>query len=126
VAVRPIAASPTRTGDPNLFGDVTYAYQSYRNSYPGEYGERNQLRYPAFFGWDIGLYKSFNLPWESAKVVFRWEAFNVLNRQAFTGIANRRLATDPYLGAAPPADWGRFTGIQGEPRSMQFALRIEF
>lgn len=125
-AVRSISESPTRTGNPNLFSDVTYAYQSYRNSYPGEYGERNILRYPDFFGWDIGLYKSFNLPWEGAKVIFRWEAFNVLNRQAFTGLANRRLATDPYLGAAPPADWGRFTGIQGDPRSMQFALRIEF
>lgn len=126
VAVRPIAASATRTGDPNLFSDPTYAYQSYRNSYPGEYGERNQLRYPSFFGWDVGLYKSFALPWEGTRIVFRWEAFNVMNHQSFTTLANRRLATDPYLGAAPPADWGRFTSIQGEPRSMQFALRIEF
>ncbi len=73
----------------------------------------------------MGLYKSFNLPWEGSKVVFRWETFNVTNTQAFTTLANRRLGTDPYLGT-PAADWGRFTGIQGDARVMQFALRIEF
>ncbi len=125
-AVRPIEASATRTGDPNLFSNPTAAYQSYRNSYPGEYGERNQLRYPSFFGWDMGVYKGFALPWEGTRVVFRWETFNVFNRQAFTTLANRRLATDPFLGGVPPADWGRFTNIQGSPRVMQFALRIEF
>jgi hypothetical protein len=46
VAVRPIAASPTRTGDPNLFSDATYAYQSYRLSYPGEYGETEPTPLP--------------------------------------------------------------------------------
>ena len=110
-AIRPIEASPTRTGDPNLFADPVAAYRSYRNSYPGEYGERNHLRYPNYFVLDMGLYKSFNLPWEGSKVVFRWETFNVTNTQAFTGLASRALAQDPYLGT-PAAAWGRFTGIQ--------------
>ena len=124
-AIQPVESSATRTGDPNLFSDPVATYRSYRNSFPGEYGERNILRYPNYFTLDMGLYKSFNLPWEGSKVVFRWETFNVTNTQKFTGLANRRLAQDPFNGT-PPADWGRFNAIQGEPRVMQFALRIEF
>jgi len=29
VAIRPLESSPTRTGDPNIFSDPTFAYQSY-------------------------------------------------------------------------------------------------
>src|SRR5262249_21934422 len=57
VAIRPIESSPTRTGNPNIFGDPTYAYQSYRSPYPGEFGDRNTIRYPGFIGLDAGLYK---------------------------------------------------------------------
>lgn len=126
VAIRPIVTSPTRTGDPNLFGDPTYAYQSYRNAYPGEYGDRNTLRYPGFIGLDAGLYKSFKLPGEGRKITFRWEVFNVTNTQRFTGIARIGVPQDPNLGLTPPSDWGKFTGIQGSPRQQQFALRFEF
>ena len=40
VAIRPLKTSPTRTGDPNLFEDPLYAYQSYRHPSPGEQGDR--------------------------------------------------------------------------------------
>jgi hypothetical protein len=72
--------------------------------------------------------KSFRLPWEGKQVVFRWDTFNLTNTQRFTGVIsdNRRLGRDPYLGGTPSADFGKFTRIQGTPRVMQFALRIEF
>ncbi len=126
VAIRKLESSPTRTGDPNLFSDPTFAYQSYRNARPGESGERNLLRYPGFIVLDTGLYKAFNLPWEGSRVVFRWETFNISNTQHFIGLSNRRLAQDPFLNKTPPSDWGKFNDIQGSPRVMQFALRIEF
>jgi hypothetical protein len=126
VATRPLQASPTRTGDPNIFSDPTFAYQSYRGPYPGEFGDRNTIRYPGFFGLDAGLYKAFNLPGEGRRLVFRWEVFNVTNTQPFTGIANFGLAQNPNLGLTPPTDFGKFTGTQGNPRQQQFALRIEF
>lgn len=124
--VRPLETSPTRTGDPNLFSDPTYAYQSYRNAYPGEVGDRNTLRYPGFIGLDAGLYKSFKLPGEGRRLTFRWEVFNVTNTQHFTGISTISIPQDPNLGLTPPATWGKFTGIQGSPRQQQFALRLEF
>jgi hypothetical protein len=126
VAIRPLQSSPTRTGDPNIFSDPTIAYQSYRGPYPGEFGDRNTIRYPGFFGLDAGLYKAFNLPGEGRRLVFRWEVYNVTNTQPFTGIASFGLAQNPNLGLKPSADFGKFTGTQGNPRQQQFALRIEF
>jgi hypothetical protein len=128
VAIRPVKATPTRTGDPNLFSDPVAAYRSYRNAYPGESGDRNILRLPSYVQFDSGVMKSFRLPWEGKQVVFRWDTFNLTNTQRFTGVIsdNRRLGRDPYLGGTPSADFGKFTRIQGTPRVMQFALRIEF
>ena len=132
VAIRELTASPTRTGDPNLFSDPTYAYQSYRNAYPGEYGNRNVLRYPSLFNIDLGLYKGFAIT-EKIKLTFRAEAFNVTNTQHFTGISSLGLIRDPFTsqtpgGAAPapPSTFGKFTGTQGSPRVFQFALRLDF
>lgn len=126
VALRTLSSSPTRTGDPNLFSDPTEAFRSYRNALPGEAGDRNILRDPSFFTMDAGLYKSFLLPREKGKIIFRWEVFNVTNSQQFTNIASFGLPVDPFRGGTPAADFGRFTGTQGSPRIMQFALRYEF
>ena len=132
VAIRELKATPTRTGDPNLFSDPTYAYQSYRNANPGEYGNRNVLRLPSLFNIDLGLYKSFTVT-EKIKLTFRTEAFNVTNTQHFTGISTFGLVRDPFTsqtpgGTAPvpPSTFGKFTGTQGNPRVFQFALRVDF
>ncbi len=128
VAIRPLKTSPTRTGDPNAFSDPVAAYRSYRNAYPGEIGDRNQLRGMSFVQLDTGVMKIFDLPWEDTRVVFRWDVFNLTNTQRFSGVlaANRLLGRDPYADGVPSADFGKFTRILGTPRVMQFALRIEF
>jgi hypothetical protein len=125
--IRPLDASPTRTGDPNLFSDTEAAYSSYRNPYPGEIGDRNLLRDPGYFAFDFGLYKRFALPWEGKGVVFRWEVFNLTNTQRFTDVIGLGIGVDPFLTPTDASsDFGRFTNIQGSPRQMQFALRFEF
>lgn len=123
--IKSLETSPTRTGDPNLFKDPVAAYQSYRNAYPGEAGDRNVLREPNYVRFDMGLQKEFKLT-ERIRSQFRWETFNVTNTQPFTTLSNRTLDADPYLGGSPNADFGKFTAIQTTPRVMQFALRIEF
>lgn len=113
-------------GVPNLFLNPTQAYQSYRTPYPGESGDRNQLRYPGFFNLDAGLSKSFTMPWnEGQKIQFRWETFNVTNSAQFTGLAGRALGYNPSKGL-PASTFGNFTGTQGSSRVMQFALRYDF
>jgi hypothetical protein len=125
--IRSLIATPTRTGDPNLFGDPEAAYTSYRNPRPGEIGDRNVLRDPGYVAVDFGLYKQFALPWEGKSVVFRWEVFNLTNTQHFTDVIGLGVGREPFQNPGDtPSDFGRFTNIQGAPRQMQFALRIEF
>ena len=127
VRIRTLNASPTRTGDPNLFTDTESAYTSYRNPFPGEIGDRNLLRDPGYAAFDFGLYKRFALPWEGKSAVFRWEVFNLTNTQRFTDVIGLGVGVDPFLNPTDtPLDFGRFTSIQGSARQMQFALRIEF
>jgi hypothetical protein len=115
----------------NVFADPAAAYQSYRNARPGETGERNVLRGPGYSALDLGLSKTFGMPWsENHKLQFRWEVFNVTNTQYFAADNFTRstfgLNPDPQLGEAS-ADFGKiFTDIQGAPRRMQFGLRYSF
>jgi carboxypeptidase family protein len=137
VRVQPVQSSPTSNGpdgQPNVFSDPTAVYQSFRNARPGEVGDRNVLRAPGYISLDMGLYKSFKLPWEGHALQFRWEVFNVTNTQRFDGltIADLSLDVDPFRGGSPTSDFGRFTSTQAPlnetkaGRVMQFALRYTF
>jgi Carboxypeptidase regulatory-like domain len=137
VRVRPVQSSPTANGSsgtPNLFSDPIAAYRSFRPARPGEVGDRNVLRAPGYIALDMGLYKSFKLPWEGHALQFRWEVFNVTNTQRFEGatISDLSLGSDPFLGGNPNSDFGRFTSTQTPlnetkaGRVMQFALRYTF
>lgn len=118
---------------PNLFSNVLAAYRSFRSPFPGETGDRNQLRLPSFFTLDSGLYKTFNSPLgENHKIQIRWEVFNVTNTARMGGVASdgsvlavTSLGYQPNKGN-PPASWGNFTAQQGTPRVMQFAIRYDF
>lgn len=130
VRIRPIQSCPTRgeNGEaPSLFGcDRDYAYQSWRNAKPGETGDRNVIRLPGYVSLDMGLAKSFKMPWsENHQLQLRIEAFNVTNTQRFGSTANQQIEIDPQANNAP-SDWWNFTNIQGSPRVIQFGLRYSF
>jgi hypothetical protein len=125
---------PDRSNTPKLFGacDLKAIYQSFRNAYPGETGPRNYLRAPGYMNGDMGLSKSFDMPWnEQQKLQLRWDVFNVANYQPFGAIDTSRsgfgVARDPLRrNLTPPSNWANFTAIQGSPRQMQIALRYSF
>lgn len=122
-----VKTCPTRGG--SLFGCNTLeAYRSFRNAYPGETGERNVFRLPGFWVLDLGLGKTFDLPWENHKLQFRWEVFNVGNTQKMGSInlADYRVELDPQNATQATTNFSNFTSIQGNPRSMQFVLRYSF
>ncbi|HWP44354.1 MAG TPA: hypothetical protein VNO14_14005, partial [Blastocatellia bacterium] len=141
VRLRPIEASPTRGGGtfadgteraPNLFSDPVAAYQSFRNARAGEVGDRNVFRLPNYWTVDMGLGKSFTMPWnENHKFIFRWEVFNVANFQPMGTLLFTRdgfgLGQDPNLNE-PSVNFGNFTNIHpfAQPRVMQFGLRYQF
>ncbi len=115
----------------NIFSDPQSAFNSWRNARPGETGDRNVLRLPGYQTLDLGLSKSFTMPWsENHKLQFRWEVFNVTNVQYFNaGNISRTtwgLPQDPETATAASTFGKLYNGIQGSPRSMQFGLRYEF
>jgi hypothetical protein len=137
VRVRPVTSAPAKNvnGEPNLFRDPQAAFLSYRDPQPGEGGDRNVLRNPGYFSLDLGLYKTFKLPWENHNLTFRWEVYNLTNTQRFTLPSGEGfgLPTDPFLlGGTPPESFGKFTATQTPlnenkaGRVMQFALRHTF
>jgi hypothetical protein len=130
VRIRDISSSPCAScnnGNPNLFSNPKEAYRSFRSPRPGETGDRNLLRYPSYFVLDAGLSKSFTMPWnENHKIQFRWETFNVTNSARLTGIADFSMGLDPQRNGIPGPTFGNFTGVQGDKRVMQFAIRYDF
>lgn len=129
-AIDACVASPNG-GAPALFGcNVTAAYQSFRSARPGETGDRNVLRLPGYFVVDMGLGKTFTMPWsERHNLQVRFEAFNVTNTQRMGALVGGRtgygIVVDPF-NSAPPPNWSAFGSIQGERRVMQFGFRYEF
>jgi hypothetical protein len=143
VRTRPIQTSITANGaggSPNLFSDLQALRTSVRPAKPGETGDRNVFRGPSFSQLDMNLGKTFKMPWgENHNLQFRWEVFNVFNKQyfdensvsAFSLSPPDPYATDDDGNPAPvpsklTAGTGTLTGIRGVPRRMQFVLRYSF
>jgi hypothetical protein len=133
----PIHICPSRpaVGDPKMFGSCNSnneVYQAFRNAYPGETGPRNYLRLPGYVDMDLGLGKTFTMPWnEGHQLQIRWDAFNVTNTQHFGAIDTSRtglgVVRDPLRrGSTAPDNWTNFVQIQGSPRVMQIGARYTF
>ena len=78
-------------------------------------GSRNSLNSPATDVFDAALIKDFPIT-ENLRTEFRWEVFNVLNHPLFAAPGG-----DISTGAA-----AQITSLSGDPRVMQFALRVDF
>ena len=70
---------------------------------------------PALHNWDIAVLKNFALG-ERFKLQFRSEFYNAYNFEHFSA-PNGRVGTSTY---------GRITSTSGDPRDIQFALKLLF
>jgi len=104
-----------QNGNPSIFVN-TSASNSFADELPGHTGKRAAVRLASFFNTDMAVTKEFKLHWESQRIQFRAEAFNVFNNVNFT---------NPSLALTAPSTFGEFQGVM-DPRVMQFALRYEF
>jgi hypothetical protein len=103
------------SGNPSLFSDVSAA-NSFTDAYPGNVGSRALVRLAGMSNFDIGVAKSFPLPWEGHRIQFRAEAYNAFNNVNFI---------KPSLTLQNPATFGEYQNTT-PPREIQFALRYEF
>ncbi len=104
-----------QNGIPSVFPN-TSASSNFQDQPPEGAGTRGALRLAPIFNVDAALTKSFKLPWEGKRLTFRAEAFNLFNHANFT---------NPSLSLESPQTFGEYQGTL-EPRSMQFALRLQF
>lgn len=108
---------------PNLFSDPNNILNMVAPTLPGSDGARNVFRGPAYFATDMGVYKSFQMPWnDSQRLQFRVTAFNVFNNVNFSDVF---AALDP----TSPSTFGQISataGPRGGQREMEFAIRYEF
>jgi hypothetical protein len=107
--------------DPNqpsvqFFADRAAALAALRNPVGGEIGQRNNLRGPTFWNVDLGIAKSFRLPWEGHRIQFRADAFNAFNHNSF-GLPNANINS---------GNFGNITTSSSIPREIQFALRYDW
>lgn len=110
-------------GSVNIFGNAATAANAINDfgaDFPGQVGNRNDLRGDGFAGLDAGLDKRWKMPWaEGHSLQFRWEVFNVLNLTRFD-------VQSLNLSLTNAANFGNYSGLLTNPRTMQFALRYEF
>jgi hypothetical protein len=125
-----IVAEPSGGTGPNVFrnpgitnsSDPTAALNQFREAYPGESGERNELRGPGTLNIDVGLSKSWNIT-EAQSVKFTWENFNLTNSPRFD-VGTMQL--DANNSVSNSTSFGNFASTLSNPRVMEFALRYSF
>jgi len=84
-------------------------------SQPFGNAERNSVRSDSIYQMDVGLGKTFGLPWRESALELRLEAFNVLNKTNFRAPnANRSSAA-----------FGTITSTY-DPRQLQVGLKLNF
>jgi hypothetical protein len=92
----------------------TTAFQSVPSGTFGNSG-RNILRGPGLWNVDASLSRRFSLGGQRAAEA-RWEVFNVLNSTQF-GLPDSNISAGTF---------GAISRLAGDPRVMQFAVRVLF
>jgi hypothetical protein len=124
-----LTGPPPKTGTfilggttPNVFKDPASALKDFRQSFPGESGQRNELRGPGTFNIDAALSKSWNIT-ERQVVKFTWETFNLTNTPRFD-VGTMQLNGNNSLSNS--TSFGNFSSTLSQQRVMEFALRYIF
>ena len=108
-----------KDGDPNVFQNGPNASNAFRIAFPGESGQRNNLRGPGFLNTDMSLTKQWKIT-ESQNLKFSWEVFNLFNNVRFD-VATMAATNGSF--AANASQFGKFTKTLSTPRLMEFMLR---
>jgi hypothetical protein len=113
-------------GLPNLVGNVEgpetvdqwFNIAAFQTVTSGTFGNepRNALRGPGFQNVDLTVQRRLRVG-QRAAATLRWDVFNLFNTVNL-GLPNKDIAT--------PATFGTVSGLSGDPRIMQIAVRFTF
>ena len=110
--------NPQFFADPDAINNGLSTGTPVRLPYPGEAGERNNLRGDGYFDLDSGLSKNWKFgEWGNLK--FAWEVYNVTNTVRFDPAFIGSQLTQGNVGIAS-------VPTLSSPRRMQFSLRYDF
>jgi Carboxypeptidase regulatory-like domain len=93
---------------------------------------RNILSGPPFRNWDFSLVKDTKIGFlgEAGMLEFRVEMFNILNHPNFgspaAAVFSGQSSDLTPFSEGPTQGVGQISAMQGTPRQIQFALRVEF
>jgi hypothetical protein len=121
VATGPLKSGIHTDANGNLqyFADPTATLKNLSFPFAGNVGNRNAARGPGFFDMDMGVTKSFQMPWsEKQRLKFRWDSFNTFNHPSFNGPGSASLSDTSAFGI--------INSTASSPRVSQLALRYEF
>jgi hypothetical protein len=108
-----------KNGKLQYFSNPAAALAALGFTQAGAIGNRNVATGPGFFNFDMGVAKSFKMPWsEKQQLRFRWDSFNTLNHPSFSGPSSATLSNTSQFGI--------ITSTASAPRVMQYSLRYEF
>jgi hypothetical protein len=143
----PYNANTVITGDPNQwFNPAMFSLSPLTPSQASEQGgancpctigqlgnsARNILSGPPFRNWDFSLVKETKLGFlgEAGMLEFRVEMFNILNHPNFgspaAAVFSGQSSDLTPFSEGPTQGAGQISTMQGTPRQIQFALRVEF
>jgi hypothetical protein len=105
-------------GDVNMFQNPGTAITAFDFPFPGEVGQRNNLRGPGYFGVDMALTKAWNFT-ERQKLSFNWSVYNITNSVRFDA-----FSVLPEIDVS--GGFGKYSRTLTRPRVMEFALRYSF
>lgn len=111
--VKPVSTGTTfYQGAPYAFKDPTTAANSFDYAYPGQSGQRNNIRGEGFFDTDMNLSKTFHVVHQQTFQI-RWQVFNTFNTHRFDV---QSIQDQVDAGAS----FGQYTGLLTLPRTMEF------
>jgi Carboxypeptidase regulatory-like domain len=104
----------------NLFSNQPEAVAGFAHNLVGESGVRNAVRGDGYASTDLGLSKTWLMPWSDRQnLEFEWNVFNVGNQIRFDGQTN-------FSEIDQANTLGNYTHLFTNPRVMQFGLMYQF
>jgi hypothetical protein len=101
-------------------GSTATGVSTFRPTYAGEAGQRNNFRGPGYFGVDASLSKIWNVS-ERKTIRFAWDVFNITNSVRFDAAGSLIGQTLVSL-----TGFGIYNTELTTPRVMQYSLRFSF